>query len=187
MRLIPQTNSPSSDSVMTPLTLARGVVQHFPIRDTACEPCAGDGAFLDALHEIPGLEVDWYEIDSARKYFCISDGDFLAAQVEKKYAWIVTNPPFSKLAQFLKKSFEVADNVVFLCPINAAIGLKLRVRLAQEAGFGVQEIALVDTPPAPWPQSGFQIAAIWWQRGYNGPIGWHKLPEVYHEQQRLAG
>ena len=30
------------------------------------------------------------------------------------------------------------------------------------------EMCFVPTPPAPWPQSGFLLAAVWLRRGWNG-------------------
>ena len=60
----------------------------------------------------------------------------------------------------------MSDNVVFLVTLTHAIGLRARNADAAEAGFGVREILYVDTPPKPWPQSGFQLAVVWMQRGY---------------------
>lgn len=172
MRLIPETNSPANDSVMTPEKTAISIVRSFPIFGHCCEPCAGEGAFLNALKSLQGVTVDWFENDPDRTCFFQSNGDFLGQEISERYSWVVTNPPFSTFPKFLKKSFEIADNVLFLCPLNAAIGLKLRVRLAKEAGFGLRRIILVDTPPNPWPQSGFQLGAIWWQRSYSGDVEW---------------
>ena len=53
--------------------------------------------------------------------------------------------------------------------------LKARFRDMQEAGFMIREIALVDTPPEPWPQSGFQLAAIHFQKGWRGKSGFTYL------------
>jgi hypothetical protein len=39
----------------------------------------------------------------------------------------------------------------------------------RECGFGFKEICLVDMP-ASFPQSGFQLGAVHWQRGWDGPL-----------------
>ena len=42
----------------------------------------------------------------------------------------------------------------------------------RNAGFGVKEFYCVDTPKKPWPQLGFQLAAVHTQRGYTGGTIW---------------
>ena len=38
--------------------------------------------------------------------------------------------------------------------------------------FSIKEVIIIDTPPKPFPQTGFQYWCIHWQRGYTGPITW---------------
>ena len=102
-------------------------------------------------------DAEWCEISEGR--------DFL--KVEGKWDWIVTNPPWSQFRVFLVKSMQVADNVVFLSLLNAWF-MRARVRDMQEAGFGLVEVLMVDTPPKPWPQTGFQLAAVHAKRGHTG-------------------
>ena len=65
---------------------------------------------------------------------------------------------------------KIADNIVFLITVNHVF-TKARVRDVQQAGFGLKEILLCDTPKNnDWPQSGFQLGAIHYQRGYSGYI-----------------
>lgn len=71
---------------------------------------------------------------------------------------------------FLEKSLQVSDNVVFLLTLNHATGLKARWRILDRYKFGLKETILVDTPPLPWPQSGFQVAVVHWQKGYEGDM-----------------
>jgi hypothetical protein len=54
---------------------------------------------------------------------------------------------------------ELADNIVFLCPVNHILGLKARKRDIKEAGFFVREVCRVEKP-VEWPSSGFEYAAI---------------------------
>ena len=42
----------------------------------------------------------------------------------------------------------------------------------RDSGFAVKEIYCVDTPKKPWPQLGFQLAAVHTQRGYTGGTIW---------------
>ena len=42
-------------------------------------------------------------------------------------------------------------------------------------GFGIKEILFVDTPPKPWPATGFCLSANWLQKGWKGDIKISKL------------
>ncbi len=102
---------------------------------------------------MPGC--DWAEIDEGRDFF----------NVERKYDWIVTNPPWSQFRPFLKHSMEIADNVIFLCLTNAWF-MRARQRDMREVGFGMVEILDLPMPPKPWPQTGFYLSATHIAKGY---------------------
>jgi hypothetical protein len=87
----------------------------------------------------------------------------------KKVDWIITNPPWSKMQQFLAHGMEVSDNIVYLTTINHYT-TKRRIRDMRENNFAIKEIYCVPTPKNPWPQLGFQLGAIHTQRGYSGDI-----------------
>ena len=89
--------------------------------------------------------------------------------------YIITNPPYSIFTRFLKKSLEVADDIVFLCPINSWYQ-RARERLIKEAGFGILEHCRVPVPPPPWPQFGMSLAATWLRRGWQGSPTFSRLP-----------
>lgn len=151
--LIPKKNTPDKDKVYTPDYLAIDIVQHFDILGNCLEPCAGDYAFVRALKNCGEVDhVDWMELDEGKDFLL----DF---PPRKKYDFIVTNPPFSKFRAFLKRSMELANNIIFLCTINHILGLKARLRDIKEKGFFIREVALCETPKT-WPSSGFQVGAI---------------------------
>jgi len=102
---------------------------------------------------------DWCEIDEGRNFLT----------TEGKWDWVVTNPPWSQFRPFLLKSMEVADNVVFLSLLNAWF-MRARVRDMRNAGFGIVEVLMLDTPKKPWPQTGFQLSAVHVKRGYRSPV-----------------
>jgi hypothetical protein len=144
-----------NDEVYTPDETAAMIVDHFRPCGRVCEPCKGGGAFLRAM---PG--ADWFEIAEGR--------DFLAHE-GGRWDWIVTNPPWSKILVFLKKSLTHADNVVFLCLVNA-LWMTARLREIQAQGFGIVETMIVPHPPPPWPQMGFALGATWMKRGWTGGL-----------------
>jgi hypothetical protein len=155
-----------NDKVYTPPTLAKQIVDHFGPSGIVMEPCAGPfdtQAFVAAMSY---LDPDWFEIDEGF--------DFLKTELDQRYHWIITNPPWSQLRAFLKKSMELADNVVFLCLVNAFF-MKARQEDMRKAGFSMKEILFVPTPPKPWPQTGFSLGAVHIQRGYQGEVKFSHL------------
>ncbi len=149
---------------MTPGPLAAAIVAHFDPMGCVLEPCRGGGAFVDALHLACVIEVEWCEIADGRDFLTYDFGII-------PFSWIISNPPWSQFRAFTKRAMQVADNVVWLAPINH-FWLKARRRDMREAGFAIKEICEVDTPAKEtgWPQSGFSLGAVHLQRGYTGPI-----------------
>ena len=149
MPLIPKTNAPDADRVYTPDWLAQAIVDRFKPSGKILEPCRGGGAFTRAMPD-----CDWCELDDGR--------DFLT--VEGSWDWIITNPPWSKIRQFLAKAIELkVPNIVFLMNMNA-VATKARLKVIYRNGYHIREIWCVDTPPE-FPQMGFQLAAIHIQQG----------------------
>jgi hypothetical protein len=156
-RLIP---SGGNDNIQTPKWLAEAVVNHFNPSGAALEPCRGDGAFYEALKSGRCSCVDWCEIQDGR--------DFMDVSVSCKYDYVVTNPPWSRFRDFLKKSMEVSDNVIFVASINAWF-YRARMRDLREGGFGIVEICHLDTPEE-FPSSGLALAATWVRCGWKGGV-----------------
>jgi hypothetical protein len=146
-----------NDRVYTPDALAASIVAHFKPSGRILEPCRGKGAFVRAMPD-----CDFCEIDDGLDFFKIKI-------FNNRYNWIVTNPPWGQFRRFLNQSMMCADNIVFLVTVNHFF-TRARVRDLFEARFGLVEIAYCDTPPPPWPGSGFQVAAVHIRHGYNGPV-----------------
>jgi hypothetical protein len=160
MKYQPKTDYKSNDCVMTPDWLSDQIVKHFCPTGRVLEPCSGDGSFVRALSRAPMVKsVDEMEITRGQ--------DFLSVEIGH-YDWIVTNPPWSRIREFLPRCMEVSDNVVLLLTINH-LWTKSRIRMIEEAGFSIQEIILIDTPKE-FPQSGFQLGAVWLRKGSHGDI-----------------
>ncbi len=153
MRCQPNRNYVSDDVVQTPMEMAERLVHHFQPKGRILEPCCGSGHFLEFL---PGAE--WCEIQQGRDFF---DWD-------QPVDWIITNPPWSQIRPFLAHAMKHADHIVFLMTVNHA-WTKARLRDVRENTFGIREIALLEMP-ASFPQSGFQLGAVYYQRGWQGSI-----------------
>lgn len=152
----PPKNTPEKDIVMTPPWLAQEIVDHFSPKGFILDPCKGEGAFYNIL---PEDRRDWCELSEGKDFF-----DYC-----EKVDWIITNPPWSKMQPFLLHGMEISDNIVFLTTINHYT-TKRRIRDMRENNFSIKEIYCVPTPEKPWPQLGFQLAAIHTKRGYVGEI-----------------
>ncbi len=163
--LIPKGGGDEGDIVMTPRPLARAIIEHYKPVGRIIDPCRGEGAFYDQFLREESYHVirDWCEITQGR--------DFLTGpeMTGLHFDWCVSNPPYSQWRNFTCRAMGVADNIVWLSPINH-YWLTGRLGDMDVAGFGIREIARVKTPPKPWPQSGFALAAVWLQRGYTGDV-----------------
>ena len=161
MTLVPKGGN---DRVYTPDQLALDVVEHFlpQINSNAriLEPCYGKGAFIKAFKKYGLTNITKLELDKGQDFFLHTN----------KHDWIITNPPWSKAKDFWTHSYSLANNVVFLITVNHLIALKRRLRDMRDAKFGIKEIYMVETPPNPWPQSGFQLGAIHVQYAWKGKL-----------------
>ncbi len=148
------------DVVYTPRWLAKGIVEYFQPSGLCLDPCMGDGAFYDFL---PKNGRDWCEIKKGR--------DFLTylSHVD----WVIGNPPYSCLLEWVRHSFKVADNVVYLLPLH---------RVMTSASFlddvyvwgGLKEVLFIGTGTDVGFSFGHALAVVHYQRGWHGGTKWTK-------------
>ena len=161
------------DFYPTPWQAVEPLVPHLPSEFAFAEPCAGDGALVNHIETlVEGSWCSWAsdiepQSDNIHKnhFRDLGSSEFLEAD------YIITNPPWSKMQAFLEHGMKVSDNIVYLTTINHYT-TKRRIREMRSYGFAVKEIYCVDTPKKPWPQLGFQLAAVHTQRGYTGGTIW---------------
>lgn len=154
--------SNGNDCVMTPDDLALAIVRHYQPTGSIVEPCSGEGAFLRAFDAYNAEHADEGEPRLNRiASFEITQGrDFLTLAANNlRWRWLMTNPPWSLLMDFLRKGMSRVENIVILDKMNA-FGFKARIRFLKEQGWCIREYALFDQPPPPWPSMGLQLAAI---------------------------
>lgn len=143
----------NSDVFYTPRSLVIKILDYFEPSGKLLEPYSGDGAFLDFMGN-----ADWCEIDKGRDYF----------QYNNQVDWEVTNPPFSLIRQGLTHSTNLGHkNILWVVPISNILGLKARMNIIKNAGYGIKEIVCIERPHT-FPQSGFQIAVIHIKKSYIG-------------------
>jgi hypothetical protein len=157
-----------NDSVMTDELLAKWIIGYFKPKGVVLEPARGTGNFYRHLSQ----PKDWCEIDEGR--------DFL--KYRKKADWIITNPPYSIYDIFLTKCLEVADNIVFLIPLQKVFKSK-KIDSAIEKYGGIKEIVMLGGGGSVGFPFGFPVGAVYYKRGYKGDI---KLTRQYATTNRKS-
>lgn len=166
MKNQPKCNTSDNDDVQTPFPLALELAHHwshFLLNKSVLEPCRWSerGNFWTALNQIKIENLDWCEVKEGRNFF----------DYDKNVDFIITNPPWSLLNRrknkicFLEKSLQISNNVIFLATLNHLNGKKSSHTLIKKYGFHIQEIVYLDTPPIPWPASGFQLGCVYFKKG----------------------
>lgn len=158
MKSQPNRNYKSDDVVMTPEDLAIRLINHFQPIGRGLEPCRGTGNIWKHLDN-----AEWCEITEGKDFF----------NFNKHVDYIFTNPPWSQIRKFLIHSYEIADNIYILFTINH-LWTKARLNDMRQAGFGIKEICIFDTPDN-FPQLGFQVGMVHLQRNYTGNITFGEL------------
>jgi len=151
-KALPETNP--NDDVNTPNEIAKKIVDVFSPIGKILEPCAGKGAFLKCLPK----GTQFCEIKNGTDFF----------KYNKKVDWIVTNSPYSQFDEFLKHSFEIADNVVFLVPVAKVLKSWGTIQKIREYG-GIAKIWFAPANKCGFP-FGFPCGAFHFKRGYKGSI-----------------
>jgi hypothetical protein len=148
-------NHPDLDMVMTPPELARQIVDFLEPSGRILDPCRGKGAFYNAFPK--GSEKFWCEKLKGKDFF----------EWTEKVDWIISNPPWSLIREFIIHAFTCADHVAFLCTIEHT-WMIARIRDMHAAGFGIKDIIVVESP---FP-GGKLLGMVHYQRGYvDFPVG----------------
>lgn len=146
------TQAAAEDVVMTPPSIALSIVRHFAPSGILLDPCRGNGAFSDAM---PGC--DWCEIREGVDFFAY----------RKPVDWIVSNPPYSLFSPFMRHAMTVAENIVWLIPINKAWNSTKLIREVAQWG-GISETHVVASGSELGFPVGFAVGAVHYKRGFYG-------------------
>jgi hypothetical protein len=144
------------DVVYTPDWVARDMVDFFKPSGRILEPACGDGVFLRYLP----TNTDWCEIEKGRDFMALQQGG---------YNWIFGNPPYKVFNNWLRHSFELSNNVVYLFPLNKIFndfGMMLSIK---EYG-GVKTIRPYGRGDVALFPMGYAVGAVHFQRNYHGPM-----------------
>lgn len=143
-----------TDKVYTPENIAKLIINKFNLSGKVLDPFKGQGAFYNNYPET--VKKDWCEIDEGKDFF----------EYKEHVDWIISNPPYSIYDEVMNHSFEIADNIVYLVPLNKIVSSLGRVKKIQEFG-GVPYIYIIGASRCGFP-FGFPCCAIYVKRGYTG-------------------
>lgn len=148
------------DEVFTPIRLAEKIVTHFQPSGVSLDPCCGDGVFWELL---PSPKL-WCEIKRGVDFF----------QFTEQVDWIISNPPYSGLLAWLRHSFTVAQNIVYLIPLHRVFSSYQFLADLGKWG-GIKEILLLGTGTRWGFPFGHALAAVHFQRHYVGQMTWREM------------
>ena len=149
-----KTGNSKTDKVYTPENIAKLIISKFPLYGKVLDAFKGKGAFYNNYPET--VEKDWCEIDEGKDFFEYTD----------KVDWIITNPPYSIYDDVMAHSMEIADNIVYLVPLNKVVSSLGRIKKIFDFG-GVPYIYIIGASRCGFP-FGFPVCAIHIQKGYEG-------------------
>ena len=106
----PVEERPESDFYATPISLVWELLENEPFSKecTIYEPADGEGNISKTLIS-KGYDVDVDDIRTTGKNFL---------ECDKKYNYIITNPPFSLFDQFVEKAKDTSDKFAFIIKSN---------------------------------------------------------------------
>jgi hypothetical protein len=135
------------------------MVSYFNPTGEILDPCRGENK---VFHNI--LNCDWAEITE--------DVDFF--KVKKNYDWIIGNPPYSIFNKWIKHSYNIADNIVYLLPTFKVYNALSLMRLYFDRGH-IKHIRFYDTGnDIDWSRSR-PICGVHFQVGYFGDTSYSKF------------
>lgn len=145
-----------SDVVYTPDWCAEDMVTFFKPQGVILEPCKGSGAFMKFLPP----DAKWCEIASGVDFYKWTD----------PVDWLVSNPPYSQTRDWLRHSYTIAKNVLYLLPFrNVTSGYGLLAEVRQYGWF--RHIRLYGTGGSLGFPMGNAVAAFHIEKGYRGDTG----------------
>lgn len=143
------------DVVYTPDWVARDMVEFFKPSGRILEPCKGDGVFLKYLPP----HTEWCEIQEGRDFF----------KWVEPVDWVFGNPVYKNFSDWLDHSFSIAENVVFLVPLQYVWVSTKRLKTIKKYGGIVRSHAYPESAFKDW-SINFMTGAIHFQRNYRGPM-----------------
>jgi hypothetical protein len=152
-----------SDYVKTPLWCAKDMINYFNPSGIILDPCRGENkVFYNNLKN-----SEWCEINEGVDFF----------EYKKQVDWIIGNPPYSIFGYWIKHSYSISKNIVYLLPTFKIFNALSLMRLYRDKG-GIKHIRMYDVgKDIEWSRSR-PIVACWFQRNYKGNTSYSYYKEI---------
>jgi hypothetical protein len=148
-----------TDIEATPIELVKDMIAFFRPAGRCLDPCAGDGRFYDRLP----AGADWCEIERGRDFYACT----------KQVDTIIGNPPYSHYSAWMRHSMKLAKDIIYVMPVYKVFSSgKFQDDLF--AWGGIVHIRRYGTGTQWGFPFGFALAAVHYQRGYDGDTSWSR-------------
>ena len=143
----------ASDVVYTPEHVAVEIIDWCKPSGVCLDPCAGDFVFYNNLPS----PKHWCEIERGVDFF----------DWKEPVDWIIGNPPYSIKAEWIRHSYTISDNIVYLLPLNTLFNSSRMLKEAYEYGgiVGIKHLGSGGSLGFPF---GYACGAVYIQRNYRG-------------------
>ena len=150
----------AKDVVYTPENLAREIVSFFKPSGVCLDPCSGDGVFYNLFQD--GRE--WYEIERGIDFY----------SWERQVDWIISNPPYSNLLAWIRHSFKIASDIVYLIPNHRISASAQFIDDLMDWG-GIVHTRFYGTGTQWGFPFGHALSAVHFRAGYQGSQTWSRF------------
>lgn len=140
-----------ADIVYTPDNVCKDIVRWVKPNGKCLDPCYGDGAFYKNLP----TGSDWCEIRQGKDFF----------DYKEHVDWIIGNPPYSIFEEWLRHSFDIAENVVYILPTNKVFQRQIIMRMINNYG-GIKGMMVYGSGSMVGFPFGFSVGTFWFSRNY---------------------
>jgi len=142
-----------ADIVYTPDNVVKDIIKWVNPSGKCLDPSFGDGAFHRNMQD----GSYWCEIRQGRDFF----------DYNEKVEWIIGNPPYSIFEEWLRHSFEIADNVVYILPTNKVFQRQVIMRMINNWG-GIRGMMVYGSGSMVGFPFGFSVGTFWFKKDYHG-------------------
>jgi len=142
-----------SDIVYTQDSVVVGIINWLHPSGRCLDPCYGDGAFHKRLPH----GSDWCELRLGKDFF----------EYNEKVDWIVGNPPYSIFEDWLRHSFEIADDIAYILPTNKVFQRNAIMQMINDWG-GIKGITVYGSGSVVGFPFGFSVGTFHFKKGWKG-------------------
>lgn len=161
----PPMNTRSADDFQTPKSALKPLLPYIKKNWTIWECAGGSGNLADELGRLSFKHITTDIIYTDEEFPKKMRLDFLTEKQTSDYDCIITNPPYSKKGEFIKRAYELGKPFAFLMPLTI---LETDKRQSLFKKYGIEILLLkkrinFETPSGKGTGSWFATAWFCWK------------------------